>query len=133
MALRLKDNKIFEWINSRFLNLLVDNSNRIEIKEWEYVITQWDITDNHAYIIQQWEVDVEIDWKLIKPLWDWDIFWEISLITNEPRTASIKAISDLKLLQINKVILDKIIKELPNWKEIQKIIFNRIMENNKRA
>ena len=130
MALRLKENKIFEWINSIFLNLLVDNSQRVEVKAWEYIITQWNKTDNHAYIIQQWDVNVEIDWEVIKTLWEWDIFWEISLITNEPRTASIKATSNLILLQINKVILEKIIRELKNWKEIQKIIFKRITENN---
>ena len=132
MALRLKDNKIFEWIDWLFLNLIIDNSERVQIKSWEYIINQWATDDNHAYIIQIWEVWVIIEWKQIKTLWEWDIFWEISLITKEPRTASIKALSNLILLKINKKILEKIIKELKNWKEIQKIIFDRIMENNKR-
>lgn len=132
MALKLKDNKIFEWIDWIFLNLIIDNSERIEVKSWKYIINQWDKTDNHAYIIQLWDVSVEIDWKQIKVLWEWDIFWEISLITNEPRTASIKSITDLVLLKINKTILKKIIKELKNWKEIQDKIFKRILENNKR-
>lgn len=132
MALRLKDNKIFEWIDWLFLNLVIDNSERVQIKSWEYIINQWVTADHHAYIIQIWEVWVIIDWKQIKILWEWEIFWEISLITEEPRTASVKALSDVILLKINKVILEKIIKELKNWKEIQKIIFDRIMENNKR-
>ena len=132
MALKLKDNKIFEWISGSFLNLIVDNSKRVNVSNQEIIITQWDTSDNHAYVIQKWEVSVIIDNKEVKKLWEWDIFWEIALITNEPRTATIKANDDCILLQINKIILEKVIKELKNWKEIQKVIFERIMENNKR-
>lgn len=133
MSLILKNNKIFEWIDWAFINLLIDNSKRIEAKEWEYIITQWSKDYDSAYIIQLWEVSVIMNWKKIKTLWEWDIFWEISLITKEPRTASIITTTNSILLKINKKILNKIIKELKNWKEIQKNIFNRIMENNKKT
>lgn len=131
MALILKNNKLFEWIDWTFLNLLVDNSKRLKINSWEYVIRQNEENNHFAYFIQKWDVDIEIDWKFIKTIWEWELFWEIALITNEKRTASVKAKTDLILLQINKVILKKMIKELPNWKETQKTIFNRIMENKK--
>jgi CRP-like cAMP-binding protein len=132
MALILKNNKLFEWIDSVFLNTLVDNSTRLKINSWEYILKQFDENNHFAYFIQQWDVEIEIDWNIIKTVWEWEIFWEIALITNEKRTASVKATTDLVLLQINKVILEKMIRELPNWKEIQKTIFSRIMENNKR-
>ncbi|MDR0772376.1 MAG: cyclic nucleotide-binding domain-containing protein [Candidatus Peribacteria bacterium] len=42
------------------------------------------------------------------------MFGEIALITNEKRTASVKAETDLVLLKINKELLHRIIKEFKN-------------------
>lgn len=131
MSIKLKDIYIFEWIDNTFINLIIDNSRRVEIWSWKYIIKQWDSSDNAAYIIQDWSVGVEIDWKEVKELKEWNIFWEIALITDEPRTASIKAKTLTVLLKINKELLQTIIKEFKNWKEIQKTVFERIMENHK--
>lgn len=132
MSIKLKDIYLFEWIDSDFINLIVDNSRRLEINSWEYIIRQWENSDDSAYIIQDWNAIVEIDWKEVKELTEWNIFWEIALITDEPRTASIKAKSSVVLLKINKELLHKIMKEFKNWREIQKIVFERIMENHKK-
>jgi CRP-like cAMP-binding protein len=129
--IKLKDIYLFQWLNKQFLDLIVDNSRRVNVNTGEYVVKQWDKSNNEAYIILEWEVIVEINWKIVNTISEWNIFWEIALITDESRTASIKASKDLILLKINKELLHNIIKNFTNWKEIQKIIFERIQENIK--
>jgi CRP-like cAMP-binding protein len=131
MAIKLKDIYIFQDLNNDLINKLIDNSRTIEINAWENVIIEWDQSDNNAYIIKNWIAKVIIWDRVIKTLKNWDIFWEIALITNEPRTATVKALTKLKLLKINKELLHNIIKEFPNWKEIQKVVMERILENTK--
>jgi CRP-like cAMP-binding protein len=129
---KLKDIYLFEWISKDLVNFIVDNSRRVEYAKFDYVLHQWQESDWNAYIIQSWIAKVEINNEEAKTLQEWDIFWEIALITNEKRTASVKAETDLVLLKINKDLLHKIIKEFKNWKKIQEEIVNRIKENHKR-
>lgn len=132
MTLKLKDIYLFEWINTDYVNMIIDNSRRVNFLVWDTVLLQWSKSDNSAYIIQEWTVNVEIDWNIVSTLSEWEIFWEIALITNEPRVASIIAKSDLILLKIDKELLHTIIKEFKNWKEIQKVLMKRIHENIKK-
>lgn len=127
--IKLKDIYIFQWISEDFVNLVIDNSRRMEVKEGEIIIKQWDFSNLEAYIIQDWEAKVVIYDKVIKTLLPGEIFWEMALVTNEPRTATIKAKTDLILLKINQELLHKILRDFPNGKEIQKTMMNRILEN----
>lgn len=127
--IKLKDIYIFQWISENFVNLVIDNSRRMEVKEGEIIIKQWDFSNLEAYIIQDWEAEVVIYDKVIKTLLPGEIFWEMALVTNEPRTATIKAKTDLILLKINQDLLHKILRDFPNGKEIQKTMMNRILEN----
>ncbi len=129
--IKLKDIYLFQWISKEFIDMIVDNSRRLEIKDWEYILKQGDKSNDEAYIIQSGKVIVEIDWKIVNTITEWNIFWEIALITDEPRTASIKASWDIILLKINKELLQNIIKKFENWKEIQKVLYERIMMNLK--
>ncbi len=131
MTLKLKDIYLFQWIDSELINKIIDNSRRVEVKEWDYIIHQWENSNNEAYIIQKWNASVEIDWKQVNTIKTWEIFWEIALITDENRTASIKALENLVLLKINKELLHTIIKEFKNWKDIQKTVYDRIIQNLK--
>jgi CRP-like cAMP-binding protein len=130
MSIKLKDLYLFEWIEEDLLHFIVDNSRRVEYTKYDYILHQWQDSDNNAYIIQSGIVKVEIDGEEVWILNEWDIFWEIALITDEKRTASVKAETDLILLKINKDLLQKIIKEFKNWKEIQKELIKRIQENH---
>ena len=129
--IKLKDIYLFQWIDKKFIDMIIDNSRRVEISSWDYILRQWDESNEEAYIIQEWEVVVEINWKIVNTIQEWNIFWEIALITDEPRTASIKASWDIILLKINKELLQNIIKKFENWKEIQKVLYERIMMNLK--
>jgi len=131
--MKLKDIYLFKDVNTNLAHNIIDNSRTIEVKEDEEIIKQWDKSDNNAYIIKSWIAHVVIDWRNIKTLKAWDIFGEIALITDEPRIATIKAITNMKLLKINKNLLFDIIKQFPNWDEIQKTMIKRITENLKNS
>ena len=131
MAIKLKDLKVFEGINLTAINMIIDNARRQEYKSGDIIINAWDKSDWNAYIIQEGQVWVIMNNKEISTLFEGDIFGEIALITNEPRTATIVAKTDLVTLKINKELLDMIIKNFENWKEIKKVIMERILENLK--
>ncbi len=131
MALKLKDIKLFEWIDLDYIKLIIDNSRRVEYKKDDVILVEWEESNGSAYIIQDWSVKVIIRWELINTISEWGVFWEIALITDEPRTANVIANSDLVLLKIDKELLHTIIKEFKNWSEIQKELMKRISENIK--
>ena len=128
----LKDIYLFKDISPEFINLIIDNSRRMEVKAGEIILSEWTPSNDEAYIIQEWEVEVSIKWEVIKTLAAPEIFWEIALITDEVRTATVEAKTDLILLRINKTLLHTILKEFQNWAEIQRIMRERILENLKK-
>ncbi len=131
MAIKLKDIELFEGIDLQTTGYIIDNSRRETFPSGETIINQWEENNWSAYIIQEWTVKVEIDWKEVKKLDEWDVFWEIALITEEPRVATVTAETDLIVLKIDKELLHKIIKEFKNWKQIQEVLMKRIIENTK--
>jgi len=132
MSIKLKDLRIFEWVNLAAINMIIDNARRQEYNLGDIIITAWEKCDWNAYIIQEGEVWVFMNEKEITTIGEWEIFGEIALITNEPRTASIVAKKDLATFRVNKELLDMIIKNFENWVEIKKVIMERILENLKK-
>ena len=133
MPIKLKDIKLFEGIDSDYIKMIVDNSRRINSSSWDIILKQWDESNGSAYIIQEWEVRVEINWNEVAKLWEGDIFWEVALITNEARVASIISETELVLLKIDKELLHTIIKKFKNWKQIQEVLMKRILENAQKS
>lgn len=121
---------IFEWLDEDFLKGFLKNSKVKNFKKNEIVINQWD-ESNVAYILISWIVSVFKWVKNISTIFEWDIFWEISLVLNEKRTASIKAETDIKVLVFSKEFLNEYLDNYPNWSYIKNTILNRIIQNNK--
>ncbi len=129
MTIKLKDIKLFEWVDLGYVKMIIDNSRRIKVKKDEVILYEWGESNWKAYIIQDWVVRVEIWWKEVSKLTNWEIFWEMALITDDKRIATIIAETDLILLQIDKKLLHTIIKKFKNGKDIQKVFMDRILEN----
>lgn len=129
IMIKLKDIYLFQGLDWNFLEFIIDNSRRVEFEAEEIIIKEWEASDWNAYIIQKWEVEVLRNNKNIAILKAPEIFWEIALITDEVRTATIKTKTEVILLKINKDLLHKILKDFPNWDKVQKVIQTRIMEN----
>lgn len=129
MSIKIKDIKLFEWVDVEYIAMIIDNSRRIEKKANDVIIHEWAESNGCAYIIQEWIVRVEMNWTEISKLKEWDFFWEMALINVEVRTASIIANTDVILLQIDKELLHTIIKKFKNWFNIQRTFMERILNN----
>lgn len=120
------DLKIFSSLKKESIDLIINNSQKKEFKKGEIIFVQWEKNDWNAYIITKWKVSVNILNKEVATLWEWEIFWEIALLNDETRTATVIAKEDIETIIINIDNLFKIIDENPN---INKDIIKRIESN----
>lgn len=127
---KIKKLYVFEWFEENFLQKIINQSQIENFSKWDEIILEWEKSWK-AFVIISGIVSIIKNWKNINTLFEWDIFWEISLVTNEKRTATVKAETDIKVLTFYKNTLLEIINTLPNWELIKNTILNRIIMNNK--
>lgn len=126
----LKELYIFQWFDDEFLSNVVKASKTLTFKAGETVLEEGSMS-NDAHILLKGIVSVYIKGKNVNTIFEWDIFWEIWLVMDEPRTATIKAETDIETLEINKKTLGEILKRTPDGDYIRNTILNRIIQNNK--
>lgn len=129
MIQKLKKLYIFEWMDEDFLKQLLKISKIENYKANEIILKEWDTTQNW-YILINGIVSVIKGEKIINTIFEWDIFWEIGLVLNEPRTATIKSETDIQVLVISKNWLDKFFDGYTNWEFIKVTLLNRIIQNH---
>lgn len=122
--------EIFKWIEKEVVKKIVDNCKIEKFNAWEKILTEWDKSNWKWYILKKWNISVSIKWQKVAELSTWDIFWEIALLNEEERTATITALSDLEVIVLS---LDNLIEMINNDDNtINKTIMNRIEENLER-
>lgn len=121
--------KIFHWFDKEIVDSIINNCEQREYSNWELIIVEWENSNWEWYILKRWKVAILIWWKKIAELNPGDIFWEIALLNEEERTATVSAISDLEVIVLNLTDLINIINNDGN--NINKIIIDRIEENLK--
>jgi len=121
--------KIFHWFNREIVDSIINNCEQRKYSNWELIIIEWENSNWEWYILKRWKVAISIWWKRIEELNPWDIFWEIALLNEEERTATVSAITDLEVIVLNLGDLINIINNDAN--NINKIIIERIEENLK--
>lgn len=119
--------KIFDWIDKETIRNILEWCETKEYLKWELILLEWTESNWEWYIIMKWDVIVKVWWQEIATLWIWDIFWEIALLNEEERTATIEAKTDLKVIVITMDKLIEIITQDDN--KINKEIMRRIQEN----
>lgn len=122
--------KIFSWIDKEIVDNIVNNCEVRTHNAWDIIIIEWEESNGEWYIIKKWSVLVSIWWKAIVSLNTWDIFWEIALLSEEKRTATIKAGNDLEVIVLKMENLVEIINNDEN--QLNKTILRRIEENLER-
>ncbi len=127
----LQNIHIFQWLKPEHLDIIWQEWNIQTFQKWDFIIQEWK-KDTHFYVLLEWIVNVLQNNKNINTIFSWDIFWEISLVTQEPRTASIQAETSVKVLVFEKDILLKIMKKFDTNGNIQATIINRIIMNHKK-
>ena len=78
----------------------------------EYIFKQGDKGEK-AYLLLDGRVAIEINDKKVAEISEMEVFGEMSLILNKPRTASIKALKPSIVLPIDQKILDDLLKKSP--------------------
>lgn len=119
--------KIFEWIDATVVQEILDTAKRQKFAPGEIIMEQGDHPNGTGYIIEEWTVDVWVNMEQTALLWDGEIFWEIALLNEEPRTATIVAKEDVTALIISQDMLFHMIENDDN--SINKEIMRRMEEN----
>ena len=78
----------------------------------DYIFKQGEKGDK-AYLLLDGRVAIEVNGKKVAEISEMEIFGEMSLILNKPRTASIKALKPSIVLPINQKILNDLLGECP--------------------
>lgn len=119
--------KIFADLDKEIIDDVINHAKIEYYQPWEIILLQWDESNGKWYIIKSWEVKVEVNNLQVALLWVWDIFWEIALLNEEPRTATIIALTDVETIIIS---IDDIMELISNWNSsINNDIMARIEAN----
>lgn len=121
--------EIFKWIESHIVEKIISNVPIEKFVRWDVVFNEWEVTNWKAYVIKSWEVQILAKWKEIAKLKKWEIFWEIALLNEEERNATVLALTDLELIVITYSDLIDMINHDDNI--INKQIMRRIEQNLK--
>lgn len=119
--------EIFKWISHDVIEHIISSCEERTYKEWEMILVEWADSNWEWYILKSWKVLISINNTKIAELNAWDIFWEIALLNEELRTATVTALSDIQVIILS---LDNLIEMINNdANKINKTIINRIEEN----
>lgn len=121
--------EIFKWINKKIVDGIVNSCPTRKYKKWTIIIKEWEQSNWEWYIIKKWKTGININNLKIAELWVWNLFWEIALLNEENRTASVTALEDIEVIVLS---LENLIEMINNdSNKINKLIMNRIEENIK--
>ncbi len=118
--------KIFSWIDREIIKNIIDWLEQKSYISGQIIMNQWDENNWEWYIIISGWVDVIINSEKVTSLWAWEVFWEIALLNEEDRTATVMANSDLELLVITQ---DSILQIMNEDNSLNKEIMRRVQEN----
>ncbi len=118
--------KIFQWIEKDVIQSIIDKCDTREYEEGEMIIIEWEMSNGEGYILKSWSVSIRIWNSRIAELSAGDIFWEIALLNEEERTASVSAETHIEVLVLT---LNDLIKMINVDDKINKTVMKRIEEN----
>lgn len=123
----MKNIKILNGLSQDKISSILELLPLISVKWWNFIFKKWDKSNEKAYIIKSGSVEISISWKTITNLSEWEIIWEIALLSWEERTADVKALEDLELYEVSFDILMELANDHSD--NINKEIINRIRMN----
>lgn len=119
--------EIFKWIEHDVIDHIILSCEERIYSTGEMIIAEWEASNGEWYILKSGRVSVCIKWTRIAELNSGDIFWEIALLNEEERTATVKALSDIVVIVLSYDDLIDMINNDEN--KINKTIMERIEEN----
>jgi CRP-like cAMP-binding protein len=121
--------EIFKWIETQVVEKILSYAPIEKFVKWDIIFKEWELTNWKAYVINSWEVEVTMKWKSVATLVKWEIFWEIALLSEEERNATVTATTNLELIIVTYSDLIEMINHDDNI--INKQIMRRIEQNIK--
>lgn len=119
--------KIFEGIETSVVEDIVNSAKRENFAAGEVIMQQGDHPSGTGYIIEHGSVSVSVNMLETATLWEGDIFWEIALLNEEARTATVIAQTEVQAIVLSQDVLFHMIENDDNI--INKEIMRRMEEN----
>ena len=119
--------KIFSWIDKETVEKIILSCKEENFSQWEIIMAEGEDSNGEGYIIKSWRVSISIKWSKVAELGAWDIVWEMSLLNEEERTATVKALDDVQVIVLTLEHLIDMINNDDN--SINKEIIRRMEEN----
>ena len=120
---------IFEGLSQKEVAYFIMMSETMYFDEGTTIMSEGDESDDRAYFIESGTVDVFRHGKKISSMGPGDVFWELALITNEPRAATIVATSDMEVLAFNKEEFIMLYQKSGMYEDIKWKILKRVKNN----
>ena len=113
----LRNIYLFAELESDELRMIARSLNELYFAEKELVIKEGD-QDDSFFVIDQGEVEVFItsahmNKKVLTVLKEGDFFGEMALLTGEKRSASVRALTDVRVYELKKEGFRKVLEEKP--------------------
>ncbi len=122
--------EIFKWIDKQTVEEIILSIPEKKYKNWEIILIENSPSNWEWYIIKSGRVKVSIKWQKIAELSAWNIVWEIALLNEETRTATVEALEDTTMLILTLNVLINMINNDDN--SINKEIIRRMEQNLER-
>ena len=120
---------IFEGLSDKETAYFIMMSETLFVKTGTIIMSEGDVSNDRAYFIQSGNVEIYRDGNKIATLGAGDLFGELALITNEPRTATVKVSKNAELMQFGKEEFLMLYKKSDLYDAIKFKILGRVKEN----
>lgn len=136
-VLKAPDSPLFEALESEERDAVVQSMKLREYDEGDIVITEGE-AGSAMYVIASGTVKVFTRGKTgesvhLANLEEGEFFGEISLLTGKPRTATITASEQTKLLEWNKKDFDELSSQMPRIKEVLESFYRKRVDHTVEA
>lgn len=130
MSNEAKNLYIFEGMDESEVSYFLMMSETLEIKAGETIIQEGEESDGNAYFVKNGSVEVlRGEHHKVAELGSASLFGEIALITNEPRTATVRATMPTEVVVFRKDDFLLLLQKSPKREEIRHDIMTRIRTN----
>lgn len=112
----LQRTPMFQGVDASRLRLLAFMGEDRSFRDGEFVVRQGDMSDN-AYLILEGRAEVIVEFSgdssIVAQLGDSEVFGEMAMLCETPRTASIRASGDLRTLCFEREGMLRLLREFP--------------------
>lgn len=120
---------IFEGLTSKEMAYFIMMSETLHFRKQDVIMSEGDESDNRAYFIESGSVDVYRQGSKIASLHSGDVFGELALVADEPRSATVVSNDDLEVLVFSKDEFILLCKKTGIYDDIKWKILSRVKDN----